>query len=240
MRNYFTLGGVDSRDYGVYISGQGTFESPVRELNMLDVPGRDGSLISDVTRLQNGTLTYPAYIYRNFRENIGKLRAFLLSSAGYRRLVDTYHPDEYRLAAYRGALAPEVTQRNDAGQFDITFDVMPQRYLISGETAISYSISGGSYQILNNPTLFTARPLIRIYGVTSVGINGVYVSTLENSGEYIDVDCEAMEAYYGASNRNSYITLTSNTFPSLIPGRNSIHLRADATRIEITPRWWTV
>lgn len=239
MRNYFTLGGVDSRDYGVYISGQGTFQSPVREINMLDVPGRDGSLISDVTRMQNGTLTYPAYIYRNFRENIGKLRAFLLSSAGYRRLVDTYHPDEYRLAAYRGALAPEVTQRNDAGRFDITFEFMPQRYLLSGETAVSYT-GGGHFYTLQNPTLFVARPLVRVYGVGSFGINGAYVAVLTHDSEYIDVDCEAMEAYCGAVNCNPYISVTQNTFPTLLPGDNDVHVRNGITRIEITPRWWTV
>ena len=44
MRNYFTLDGVDSRDFGVYISGQGTFNASGRGYNIIPVPGRNGEL----------------------------------------------------------------------------------------------------------------------------------------------------------------------------------------------------
>ena len=33
MRNYFILNGVDSREYGVYINGQGTFGAPKKAYN---------------------------------------------------------------------------------------------------------------------------------------------------------------------------------------------------------------
>ena len=42
MRNYFTLDGTDSRDFGVYISGRGTFNGPARNLDFISVPGRNG------------------------------------------------------------------------------------------------------------------------------------------------------------------------------------------------------
>ena len=79
MRNYFTLDGVDSRDFGVYISGQGTFNASARDYNMIPVPGRNGDLVGPEKRFQNGTLVYPAFIYANFKQNIADFRNFLLS-----------------------------------------------------------------------------------------------------------------------------------------------------------------
>ena len=45
MRNYFILDGVDSREFGVYLSGQGTFGAPSKAYTYHDVPGRNGALI---------------------------------------------------------------------------------------------------------------------------------------------------------------------------------------------------
>jgi phage-related protein len=45
MRNYFVFDYNDSRDFGVYISGQGTFNAPGREYENIAVPGRDGDLL---------------------------------------------------------------------------------------------------------------------------------------------------------------------------------------------------
>ena len=116
MRNYFTLNGVDSRNYGVYISGKGTFNSPARAMDLIQIPGRNGDLIGLSTRLENGEYRYNnAFIYQNFHNNIESFKAFLLSVPGYRRLIDTYHPGEYRLVAYRGPLEVNPTNKNDAG-----------------------------------------------------------------------------------------------------------------------------
>ena len=134
MRNYFTLDGTDSRKYGLYISGQGVFDSPAREIDFIQVPGRNGDLIGLSTRLQNGTLTYTdSFICVDFQTNLAAFRAFALMSAGYRRLIDTYNPDEYRLVTYAGPLSVSPTRKNNAGQFNLVFNCMPQRFLLSGE-----------------------------------------------------------------------------------------------------------
>lgn len=133
MRNYFTLDGVDSRDFGVYISGQGTFSASARSYELLSVPGRNGDLIGTEKRFENGELTYPAFIYANFKQNIADFRAFINSLFGYHRLVDSYHPNEYRMVFFQGGFDPDVTAKNDAASFDITFNAKPQRFLLSGE-----------------------------------------------------------------------------------------------------------
>lgn len=157
MRNYFTFDGVDSRSFGVYISGQGTFKAPARSYDALEIPGRNGALLGIDSRLGNVELTYPAFIYSNFAENIAAFRAFLLSHKGYFKLKDSYHPDEFRLAYYPGPFEPDVTSANNAGSFDITFICKPQRYLESGEEVIEL-IPGQTetHTYTGNPASFVA------------------------------------------------------------------------------------
>lgn len=142
MRNYLTIAGRDSRDFGVYISGQGTFSAPERAYEFLPIPGRDGALIGNEKRLENMEVSYEAFIYENFSENIANFRSFLLSLIGYQRLEDSYHPDEFRMACYVGPFEPEVEDSNDAGKFTITFNCKPQRYLKDGETTYVYGPQG--------------------------------------------------------------------------------------------------
>lgn len=143
MRNYFILNGKDSRDFGVYISGQGTFGAPSKAYNFYDIPGRNGALIGSEKRLDNIEVSYEAFIYKDFDKNIADFRSYLLSLDGYQRLTDSYHLDEFRMAAYVGPFEPTVERTNDAGSFVITFSCKPQRFLLSGETVYSFITGGG-------------------------------------------------------------------------------------------------
>lgn len=146
MRNYFILNGRDSRDFGVYISGQGTFSAPQKAYTFYNVPGRNGAILGNENRLENINVSYEAFIYADFDNSIAKFRTYLLSLNGYVKLTDSYHPDEYRYAVYTGPFEPKVTKINDAGSFTITFSCKPQRYLTSGDTSY-YWVPGGSQEI---------------------------------------------------------------------------------------------
>lgn len=236
MRQYLTFGGHDSRTYGVYISGQGTFNSPARAYEMQPVPGRNGDLIGNDRRFENIEVTYPAFVYTNFRTAITNWRNILLSQEGYQRLIDTYHPDEYRLATFIGPLEVEAEANNKAGQFDLTFNCKPQRFLLSGDTVQIFTGNGS----ITNPTLFPAKPLIRIYGTGKVGIGSNAITVTYAPGSYTDVDCEMMDAYFGATNCNRFVRIQNNDFPTLPAGTTGITLQNGVTKVEITPRWWRV
>lgn len=158
MRNYLTIAGKDSRDFGVYISGQGTFSAPEKAYEFYSVPGRNGDVIGNNHKLENIEVSYECFIYSNFNQNIADFRSFLLSIDGYQRLQDSYHPDEYRMAAYVGPFEPEVTARNDAGAFTLTFNCKPQRYLTSGDTV--YSWIPNQTQVLTGSQLSLYAPLV--------------------------------------------------------------------------------
>jgi len=236
VRNYFTLNGTDSRDFGVYISGQGTFSAPQMAYNVIEVPGRNGALIGSEKRLLNLQLTYPAFIYSNFKQNIADFRNFLLSQVGYQRLQDSYHTTEFRMALYEGAFEPEVVPKNNAGRFEIVFNCKPQRFLVSGETVTTLTASGS----ITNPTEFDSQPLLRVYGNGILGIGSQSITIAGVTDPYIDIDCEMMDAFYGPASRNDKITLTDYNFPTLAPGTNNFALGSGITRVEITPRWWRV
>ena len=154
--------GVDSRDYGIYITGEAVFNSPERDVEMIEIPGRNGAYALDKGRFSNIEVSYPAGIFgdteADFRQGIRAFRNALASRKGYKRLEDEYNPDEYRMAVYKSGL--EVTPKAlKAGQFTITFDCQPQRFLKSGETAVTVA----SGDTITNPTLFESHPLISAY-----------------------------------------------------------------------------
>lgn len=239
-KNRISYAGRDLADFGAYISGTGTFNAPERDVTSVSIPGRNGDLTLDNGRYKNIKVKYPAFIVEDFSRNIGALREYLLSRPGYQRLEDTYHPDEYRMARYSGAFTGKPVDKLVAGEFDLTFDCMPQRFLKEGEQEISFA-ANTSGSILN-PSLMTAKPLLKVTstssgsGSISVGGLRVGVSFTAIPGQSILIDCETQEAYWGATSKNSQITLTDGEFPSLKAGANAIS--ATNCQLVITPRWW--
>lgn len=154
---------IDSRDYGIYITGSAVFNSPERDVEMIEIPGRNGSYALDNGRFNNIEVTYPAGLFggseADFAAGIRAFRNALASRIGYKRLEDDYNPDEYRMAVYRSGLDVTPAQLK-AGEFEIVFNCQPQRFLKSGETAVTIT-SGGA---ITNPTLFEAHPLLKVYG----------------------------------------------------------------------------
>lgn len=233
---YFTFGEKSSADFGVWISGTGTYDAPARDVDMISVPGRNGDLTFDNGRFSNIVVTYPAFISKRFRTRIDDFRAWLCAHHSYVRLEDTYHPDEYRMALYKSGLSVDVMGRMSAGNFDIAFECKPQRFLKEGEVALpAFTAAGKIY----NPTLYAAGPLVRCYGTAgTVTINGTPVR-VTGCTAYCDIDCDLMEVYEGTNSRNGTTTLSNGIFPVLDPGENNISF-SGWSRVEVTPRWWTI
>ena len=104
MTGLLIYDGKSSKDFGLYISGSGTFNAPQRDVELVEVPGRNGTLTIDKQRFQNIIIEYPAFIREKFRTYTDAAREWLLAVPGYRRLEDSYHPDEYRMARFTGPL----------------------------------------------------------------------------------------------------------------------------------------
>lgn len=171
----FTYDGESSRDYGVFLTGEGVFDAPARSVEEIDVPGKNGTFIIDLGRFENNTLTYKAGLVdfneSDFADRISDVRNWLCSKKGYKRLSDEYNPNEYRLAAYKNGVQVEHANR-ETGEFEITFDCKPQRWLTSGETGVVVANNG----TITNPTLFYSEPMLEVKGYGNLTVNGYDIS----------------------------------------------------------------
>lgn len=240
--HYVIYNGRPLKDFGLYVSGYGTFNSPERDVTKVEVPGKSGDLIFDNGRFKNVIVNYKdSFILDenldefSFAKKMRELASFIKSNPGYHRLEDTYHPDEYRMATCITNIDPEVFSLV-AGVFDLEFDCKPQRYLKSGETPLTFTSNGS----ILNPTSLDSKPLIRVYGYGTLGVGEETLTIASHSQSYIDIDCEMMNCYCETVNCNNYVSLSSDEFPVLKPGPNGISFSGNISRVEITPRWWFI
>lgn len=271
LLNHLTYDGVDSSSFGVFISGDGVFDAPARRGEMISIPGRNGSLFMDEGVFENITVEYPAFIGTGyealFRTKLGDLRSWLSSRGNYKRLTDTYHPDEFRLGIFREGLEVDPQHITRAGGFTMKFDCKPQRFLISGENPVYFTSNG----TITNPTLFASSPLIKVTGngTVSIGEDGKYRFVVSGNTGTIWIDTEIMEAYFPIgdlypwtdengvqldqeleiglelmdgtnypTNMLSYIEFVNSVMPKIDPGEQPVKMSPTITGLEITPRWW--
>lgn len=245
MTHEFIYNGMNSRDYGLTISGEDTWTRPQPDIKRISVPGRNGDLVQLGNRFQNLDISYHCGIIHDLKINFDAFNAKLLSEPGYHRLEDSYHPEYFRMALFESALEPDVKQRALVGEVDIKFNCKPQLFLKSGEVEQIVENEGYIY----NPTPYIAYPKIRFrFSGDALGgsimINGVTITADEpNTGDYFIIDCDRQDIYkYGSQdNWNNRFTLLGGEFFELKPGRNKVTMTGIMnSEVYITPNWWTV
>lgn len=230
MKNFFTFDGELSIDVNTYLASSTMFDASERDVEVIEIPGRNGTVIYDNGRYKNFSASVYCYIPSNMQTYVDALRNWLLSKVNYCRYEDTLHPDEYRMARYTGGFELEQSDRVGAA-VTLSFDCKPQRFLKSGEWYTAYA-SGST---IHNPTRFTALPIILCSGNGSITLNGTTITISGNSGQ-IYLDCDLQDAYLGSTNKNNKVT---QAFPTIAPGDNRITYTG-VTGVQVMPRWWTV
>lgn len=244
MVHEFIYNGMNSRDYGLRISGEDTWTRPQPDVTRIEVPGRNGDLIQLGKRYQNLDITYHCGIVRNLKTNFDAFNAALLSDPGYHRLEDSYHPEYFRMAVFESALDPDVKEKGIHGEVDIKFNCKPQLFLKSGEVELGVSDGG----VIYNPTPYAAFPVLR-FGFTAsweggsitIGSRTISCTNPATVDEFV-IDCERQDIYLRdtRANKNNLFTLSDGEFFELKPGRSTIHFSGISPKIYITPNWWTV
>ena len=236
----------------IYIDTAESFDKPKKNVETVNVPGRNGDLVIDYGTFQNVLIKYPCYIRGSFESKFQALLNLLGTLQGYQRIECSNDATHYRLGIPVLPQAPDVRRINEDGFFDLTFNCKPQRFLLSGETIIY--VSNG--QTITNPTGFDAAPEI-IYD-----FDGTYTFKFENdinAAEYVQgtavidgifhntliIDSGLMECYdfdSGISDpnpANEAVTLSPNRFPILYGtrGNNKTKITANAS-FRMKPNWW--
>ena len=248
--NYFTWNGRRCLDLGVVVEYFPDQPKPARRVETVTIPGRSGALRLTADGFENVKVKYRCW-YKGSPERASEVADWLFASGEYGELRDTYHPGRYRMAAFDGPL-DIANIFNEFGRADLTFTAQPQLWADSGKNTVQILPSGEErvYQgTLFNPYPFEARPLIRLVGTgaatLSVGVAGSAdkygAFSVEGVEEYIDIDCETLNAYKGDQNCNRDLKGWTK-FLRLWPGENLITiagvLTQTITAVQITPRWW--
>lgn len=170
--NSLEFGGINSIEQDIFITGESAYNAPERDVEQIEIPGRSGDYLLDKGRWKNIDVTYTCGCFgenqSEFAKKMRNFRNLLASRYGYHRLVDTYNPEEYRLGVFKNPVEVDTRSMKRAGEFEITFNCKPQRYLMSGET--ERVVTNG--EKLFNPTPFDSNPLLAVKGYGTIEFNG--------------------------------------------------------------------
>lgn len=240
------FGGERSDNYGMVVTEAPPFERARRKQTAYTVPGRNGSILFQEDSWEDTIRPYQVMISEDLQEDSGgiisgtlaeRINAFedmLNSKSGYQKLTDNFEPDVFRLAYYSGG--DEFTDELlTVGRATLNFTCRPERFLISGETAETHT----NGDTITNPTKQTAKPLIHIEGsgTVTVALGGNTMTAVLGTADYIDIDCDRMNAYKGATNKNDKI---SGAFPVIKSGSNTLTTTGTITLLKITPRYFVI
>jgi len=240
-RQYLTFAGKSSKDFLLYLSGPGVYNSPEVDMELTTVPGKNGDVISENAkkgqrRYKNLDITYDAFFFNGVPAKTQAVKAWLLSPAGYQKLQDTYEPDFFRMATCKSAIDFDVTKNHKAASMELVFHCQPQKWSVEGQRAVHLSAPSS----IRNPFDFYAKPLLRVYGTGegTVYVGDTAIVIYSFSGGYVDLDCETHNAYNASGFCNG--SIKSGDFPTLAPGKTAISWKGGITGVDVTPRWWTL
>ena len=235
-RGLFIFNGESSADFDLVVSEVPTFEKAGRKSSAFDIPGRNGSILYQQNAWNDVTRQYKIWAAvddaTKLPDKVNAFTAWLNSVTGYQRLEDSFEPEIFRLAYYNGGtnVSNNLMQYGEA---TISFTCRPERFYKTGEQVEDLS-AGNIY----NPTRFEAKPLIHLEGSGNITVSIGGRSMVANVADYINIDCERMNAYrLPSENRNDKIT---GTFPNISPGVNVVGLSGSVTKATIIPRYYTI
>lgn len=227
---YLTFNNTAFSTYNTFFDGSQLFDTPDKDVTFYSVVGKNGDLSISNDRYKNVEIDVNCFIRRNFIENYNNLMNYLYSQEGYCRFETSKEPEIYRMAQFVKAVEPQTGAFLHYGNFTLTFNCKPQKWLKSGETPISVTSSS----TITNPTLMNAKPLLEVTGTGTITINDSILVLSENTSTTY-IDCEIQDAYEGTINRNPDLDVT-NGFPELVSGDNTISV--EGCSVNLIPRWW--
>lgn len=239
MSDWFIFDDYDTRTDGLLVFWNSVDGAPVRQYKSFNANGRNGTLLLDLKRYENIDHKYGVIFtpsdgvsaldkYKDFRDKI-------YSMSGYKTLYDSVNPSEHYTAYVSTVLAATLTEQRDMVKATITFSRKPERFLDSGDTVTELTQDG----TITNPTSYESKPMLRIYGVGTVYI-GAQAIVISGADVYTDIDCEAMICFKGTANKGAFVNFTNHAYPTLKAGTNTVTLGNGITKVEITPRWYTL
>lgn len=196
-----------------------TFVTPERDVEFVEIPGKDGSIAFDNGRFKN--IKLPLDVIFLPQRQLGDMMAVrifygvlgrIAKKIGYQKLFLPYRTDAYRLAVYRGSSNGKPDPWYDSATVTLNFECKPFWYLLAGEEVYTVDSTSGTAVWLPDDT-YSAKPLIRFYPLDSLPCSIfvgndiiVYADNVNtNLYPYIDIDFEAMTISYNGQSLAQYV-----------------------------------
>lgn len=231
MAYYMTFGNIASSSYDVEALNKPTMLAhAARDVSLVSVPGRNGTVALDNGRWGDFTETYTIH---GDLDDVENFRAALAATLGEEQeLTDTFDAAHLRLGRYINAFSLSRSVPSGCAA-EISFNCRPERFLVSGRTYTS--VTNGD--TLTNPTEFAAKPAIKGTGSGTISIDGKTMTITGYSGNWL-IDCDTLDitSQDGLTNLNQY---ASGDFPEIPTGSSTISITG-ATAVSVMPRYWTL
>ena len=235
MEPNFIFRGIDSRDIGVVVEDMFDVHRPKRNVQTIQVPGRDGRLTQD-----DGT--YDTYTISGkincFGAPLSDVYAWLSGSG------DLILGDEPTRSIRASATAQiKNTRFRCDGCYDslqVSFDCQPFRYHVEQTEGANDITLDGNPDTVTNPGTAESAPKIKIEGTGDVVLTiGTQIVEIDGLEDGIIIDSELGDCFNLTETAllNGKVTLMDEDFPTLAPGENIISWTGNVTKITITPRW---
>ena len=235
MEPNFIFRGIDSRDIGVVVEDMFDVHRPKRNVQTIQVPGRDGRLTQD-----DGT--YDTYTISGkincFGAPLSDVYAWLSGSG------DLILGDEPTRSIRASATAQiKNTRFRCDGCYDslqVSFDCQPFRYHVEQTEGANDITLDGNPDTVTNPGTAESAPKIKIEGTGDVVLTiGTQIVEIDGHEDGIIIDSELGDCFNLTETAllNGKVTLMDEDFPTLAPGENIISWTGNVTKITITPRW---
>lgn len=243
MRNeYFVYNNISSLDMGINLQKQIEIENAEPNVETITVPGKNGALTYWDGTYQNRVVTAKCFVLNeNAADYLEAISVWLVRTPGYLRLEMSQEPNVFMLARV-SSMGTTSVRNGVLVPLEIKFDCMPQKFLKSGEQISQVKNGGNVYN-----AWLPAKPLIHIscQGTVSLTMGESTIKLAVGGTKMQDyyIDCETQNIYdrFGAS-ANSKAEV--DEFPLFDHGETSVAwtggLNGTISKVEITPRWWTL
>ena len=203
---------------GVILKELPPITRPKKRIEILQIPGRNGTLHIDENCYEPITISLECTLKKNIDpRNITNW----LTNTGTVTFSDEL--DKYYNATIINSIPLERVFRIYR-EFIVQLELQPIAYSIQEYTYNCTDTSVNKLKIDSTAEMF---PYIKVTGTGQVQVNiNNKICTLIIDEQYIELDCELQNAFKGTKNKNNKM---NGEFPTLLPGDNTIQITGNAT-----------
>lgn len=211
-------------DYGIVINTKPPLVRAEKNVDEIEVPGRDGDLTIDYATYK--PITFPFVCTLLDDSNIDNVMTWL---DGYSDLTLSWQNDRSYKAKMINRI--DISQSLETfGEFPLLFKAQPFALMLNSPL-ITLTTAGSIY----NGGTCKSKPVIKVYGtgLIDININDTYVR-LTNVVDYVTIDSDLIDCYKDAVLKNNDML---GDFPVLEVGNNDVQWIGTVTKIEVTPNF---